>query len=499
MVLLGVQLFESDKERSFEFLRRAAADGEHTAQLLVGVASLWGISKVTDENGVKLISESSKRGDVFATIFLAELYLRGERVKRDRDAASELLKGVGDSNRYAQYLLALLHFDKETPDFESGLRFARLSSGQGFSQAHLLLAKIYSEGKGPIVPDPELAFSYYNKVSDKLGFAYLFNEALSAEAQGDMDRCLSLLRRATEGGLAEASNRLCNLLLRHSLEQIQDESTEEEKEALLLAEKGAASGCLESKVILGWIYWNGLGRAAPKNLEKAMNFFLEAAQSGDNRYVSPFNGYNTCFRARFILGCILAAIPGRYEEARQYFRAASTELPVAKYTLGCISLMTADIFRAKGETVTTSASERKASIEEGWGNLTDAIYYRVSPAIALVKGMKAQLDKAKKAGQQPKRVVLIQMQAPLDQGVTAFIPFGMKLAQFVALGQPDSGFYDLKTENTTIEKIFRFAKSQHELSKNSEDPEPQKTQNPTRTATEGTQQSSKRSSDCTLF
>lgn len=105
----------------------------------------------------KWFAKAIEAGHPDAYRWMSQLYLTGLGVPRDHDKTRELLlKGAELGSRSAQYFVGLGYYGEEPGlksifgfNPEEGLRWAKLAARDDYPEAHYLLARMYSDPKGP--------------------------------------------------------------------------------------------------------------------------------------------------------------------------------------------------------------------------------------------------------------------------------------------------------------------------------------------------------------
>lgn len=439
--------------------------------------------------------------NINASFQLGYLYLIGEGVLKDDKEAARLLRSAAENgNALAQYTLARMLMEGSgglDRNVEEALRFAKLASDQGLGAAHLVVARYYETGNGTDQEvDVKKAYEYYKKISPGQASSYLFKHAMHCEEAGYQSESQHYMKIAADEGHPPAIHELFTNLLSRAGEAEREISSASETvqsirakkivadstaEALKYLRKGVEINDAPSKIALGWMLWEG--KSVERDVEGALKLFTEASIQEDPR-------------ARFIIGSLLAATPGKHVDAIAHFRAAATTLAVAKYSLGCILLMTADINRTADteqdvvtdEEVDDEDDKDLPELEkeeelpqevEAWTHLRAAVSSRVLPAVILVQTLKAQKDQEEETRIKQRSArgikgtpedhpvyIIIKMSEPISKGTTMFVPTGIGQALQVALGDTfNAGFIDFKTPDDTIKTLVEFAREQEELAK----------------------------------
>lgn len=158
LYMLGMMYFKGDgvsQDRNKALvLWRKAADEEHPASMgLLGRAYMEGkMGFDKDEaSGLVLLEKAANGGNTPSSVYLGNIYARGEGVAQDMQRAMkwyEQAASVGDA--HAQYIAGLAYLEGSGVPVDEGKAFnwLRLAAGQDHVNAMLMLSVCYSTGKG---------------------------------------------------------------------------------------------------------------------------------------------------------------------------------------------------------------------------------------------------------------------------------------------------------------------------------------------------------------
>ena len=131
----------------------------------------------------KELTPLAEQGNPDAEATLAKMYLMGRGVLKDPDEAHKLFeKAAAGGNADAQFFLGSPAVINHT-NIPEGLKWLRLSAGQGNRDAMLLLGKSYLSGLGPdLPPDPVQADMWMRLAADQ-NLPFYGNELRLAEKE----------------------------------------------------------------------------------------------------------------------------------------------------------------------------------------------------------------------------------------------------------------------------------------------------------------------------
>ncbi len=138
----------------FEDMKLAAENGDHAAQLIVGLSYYFGEYRdgspvpKDDDLAVKWLTNAAQGGDSYSQFHLAGMYHDGLGVETDkRLAAKWYLESAKRGNTKARTNIAEYYFYGTgiEQDFEEAYAWATLASYQGNENAEILVSKVIAE------------------------------------------------------------------------------------------------------------------------------------------------------------------------------------------------------------------------------------------------------------------------------------------------------------------------------------------------------------------
>lgn len=158
LYMLGMMYFKGDgvnrdPNKALELWHKAS-DEEHPAAMgLLGRACMEGKMGFDKDaaSGLVLLEKAANGGNTPSSVYLGNLYARGEGVPQDMERAMkwyEQAASAGDA--HAQYIVGLAYLDGSGVPVDEGKAFnwLRLAAGQDHVNAMLMLSVCYSTGKG---------------------------------------------------------------------------------------------------------------------------------------------------------------------------------------------------------------------------------------------------------------------------------------------------------------------------------------------------------------
>ena len=205
----------------------------------------WEMGKGTKEL-LTNYEAAAKRGHIMAMYALGELYYRDEKLKQDLTKAMEYYKIAADKGYApAQYSLAVFYFNGfvgESNPVEA-MKYCNMAASQDYGKAQCLLGELYYYGKG-VEEDKYKAIDWYTK--------------------------------AARAGVAQA---IYNLgVFYHEGAWLE----KDDDKAMDLYMKAAKKGYAPANITIGSMYYHG-ENGLEKNLDKAIEYFVEASIKGDDK------------------------------------------------------------------------------------------------------------------------------------------------------------------------------------------------------------------------
>ena len=148
LAILYVQ--KGDDKKTAEWLDKAAAQNEPTAQFFQGISAY---EKAQDYSKAKEWWEkAAEQGNADAMAALATLYESGKGVPQDNDKASEWLKKASDAGKGQSSIQLANAYQKGelglTKDDKKAFTYMEKAAFQGEEAAYLELSNMYLEGRG---------------------------------------------------------------------------------------------------------------------------------------------------------------------------------------------------------------------------------------------------------------------------------------------------------------------------------------------------------------
>jgi TPR repeat protein len=235
---------DADHEATFDILRKAAEQGDSTAQLNVG----W-------------------------------CYAKGEGVEKDlAEAVAWFRKAAEQGNSTAQCSLGMCytHGQGVEKDMTEAAAWYRKAAEQGDSKAQCSLGMCYAKGQG-VEKDMTEAAAWYRKAAEQgdsraqvnLGWCYTHGEGV----EKDLAEAVAWYRKAAEQGNIKAQFNLgCCYAKGQGVEK-------DQAEAAAWCRKAAEQGDSKAQVNLGNCYAHGEG--VEKDPAEAVAWYRKAAEQGD--------------------------------------------------------------------------------------------------------------------------------------------------------------------------------------------------------------------------
>ncbi len=230
--------------------------------------------------GVSLLQKAAKANLVTAQMNLADLLIKGTRIKRDyKKAFYWSLKATELSNEpEAQYIVGIMYASSigtET-DYAKAADFFTLASTANHTKAQLHLASLYEFGKG--VPlDLKKAAEYYFAAVDNGNTDAMVNLGLMYEdgkgVKQDYSKALSLYKKAADLGSSLAQTNI-GLMYENGAGV-----TKSNQKAANWFRKSALNGASGGQLYLGVMLINGQG--IEKNINEGRKWIEKSAQQGD--------------------------------------------------------------------------------------------------------------------------------------------------------------------------------------------------------------------------
>jgi len=172
------QGMSQDNTENVKWVRKAANEGDASAQFMLGVmyTSGEGVSQDYAE-AVKWIRKAAKKGVALAQFKLADMYIKGEGVPQDfTEAFNWTRKAAKKGEVNAQFNLAHMyaHGEGVAQDNADAVKWYRKAAEQGDTPAQYVLGVMYGNGEGVSQDNPE-AYVWYS-----LAAASGFEEAIKS-------------------------------------------------------------------------------------------------------------------------------------------------------------------------------------------------------------------------------------------------------------------------------------------------------------------------------
>lgn len=157
-------------EQAVECFRKAAEQGNASAQNNLGICYFWGKGVERDElQGIYLLRKAVEQGNATAHINLFNCYFNGGNVvqKDEKQAVNWLRKAAEQGNAEAQLQLGIYHINKVTQlDDEQAIYWYRKAAEQGNVTAQVELATCCEHGIG-VPQDTKRAIYWYQKAAEQ--------------------------------------------------------------------------------------------------------------------------------------------------------------------------------------------------------------------------------------------------------------------------------------------------------------------------------------------
>ena len=315
---LGV---EQDYEKAGELYEKAAGKGSKSAQKSLeklkselDSMSSGEIEASSEDDRIKLLSESADEGNPESQFQLGILYYEGDEVEQDYKKAEEYFrKAAAQGNAEAQYRLGHLYYYGEgvEKNYEKAAEWYEKAAGQGDADAQIKLGFLYFYGEG-VRQNLKEAAEWVVKAAEH-GDTYI-EKWLRLFKYGKKDeecerKALDWYKEAAKQKDVNAQFILGTLFFYGGIGVEQDY-----KKAVNWYEKAARAGCTVAQLRLGNIYYTGEGVKC--EYKKAEYWFEQAADQKNAR-------------AQFLLGQIYfyggLGIEQDYEKAADWFEKAADQ------------------------------------------------------------------------------------------------------------------------------------------------------------------------------
>lgn len=162
---------KTDVQQAMECFKKATELGNDSAAVNLAFIYLKGAHKNAQRNALamKLFKQSADKGNYIAKFMLGYAYLKGFTVEKDYDMAFGLIKQAADKNSRldeAQLVLGEMYINGygTVQNFTNGITYIRAAVNQANTDAYMLLARLYMEGK-VTQPNYVMAHALYNLAS----------------------------------------------------------------------------------------------------------------------------------------------------------------------------------------------------------------------------------------------------------------------------------------------------------------------------------------------
>ncbi len=236
-----------------------------------------------------------KAGDCSALSQIGFLYLRGNLVSKEVETALKWLEAfaqTGDAQT-AQSLANLYRSSQvDQIDIQKSMTYLKQAADGGIASAQFTLGKAYATGVS-VPQDAALAIRYLTSASEKglLAADEWLARIYAGEFGGmvDADKAKTYFERAMKGidPAGELPVQYGAFLANYGKSQADVDR------ALKVLEAAAEAGSADASDELGKIYLN-LGRKDPSYLSKALQFFNDAASSGNSDGAAKLAGMFAC-------------------------------------------------------------------------------------------------------------------------------------------------------------------------------------------------------------
>lgn len=259
---------EKNYKTSEDLLIKAAIKGNKIAEYKLGLIFL----DIDVKQAISFLKQSSEQGYADATATLAEIYLKGEKVKIDKDKGQDyLFLAASQGSAYANNLIGRLILDGEISVVNFSTQESNMIAFQNFQTAaekdympaYLNLAECFEKGLG-IEKNFYRAMNLYGYVLETSTETELFNAAI-------------FKIKKYKNNYENIENSIVLYYLSQEFTGLGNKLNP--KKYIDLLSKSANLGFAKAQYELGKMYESGLH--VEKDIDKAIKLFKDAAAQGD--------------------------------------------------------------------------------------------------------------------------------------------------------------------------------------------------------------------------
>lgn len=160
---------KEDYKRAFSLFLFAAERGHKSSQDYVGDCYYYG--RGVQEDNVKAAdwyTKAYEQGNVHAASQLGRIYYSGQGVEADKDKSFYYFKYAADrGNTYSQYFLHYFYLiDGKFKDYEKGLEYLFMAAEGDYTEAQVLLGKLYMHGDYGLEESEEKSYQWFLRAAN---------------------------------------------------------------------------------------------------------------------------------------------------------------------------------------------------------------------------------------------------------------------------------------------------------------------------------------------
>ena len=160
---------KEDYKRAFSLFLFAAERGHKSSQDYVGDCYYYGRGVQEDNlKAVEWYTKAYELGDVHAASQLGRIYYSGQGVEADKDKSFYYFKYAADrGNTYSQYFLHYFYLiDGKFKDYEKGLEYLFMAAEGDYTEAQVLLGKLYMHGDYGLEESEEKSYQWFLRAAN---------------------------------------------------------------------------------------------------------------------------------------------------------------------------------------------------------------------------------------------------------------------------------------------------------------------------------------------
>lgn len=280
----------NDEEKAVEWYKKAAEAGLPSAMLTVAERYFYGRGVKEDKDeAFTWYKQAAIYGIGEAMLKLGDIYITGERVTQNEEKAAAFYKEAADCGLpSAMFKIAELEFSGcgLAENKEEAIKWYKLAASAGMSDAMYNLGNIYVNGLG-VPTNIEEAVKCFKDSAEAgnmqaaLTLGTMYECGKENYILKDDEEAAKWYKLAAEAGLYEAMCKLGKMYFKgNGVEKKIDKSVK-------WLEKAAAGGIPEAMFLLACLY----GKGKNKDEEKALKYYVSAAELGMQEAVNYLGGY----------------------------------------------------------------------------------------------------------------------------------------------------------------------------------------------------------------